>query len=366
MSKVFYSWQSDLPANRAYLQECLENAISRLPNYELETATRNSRGAVDIAQTILRKIDEADMFVADLSIINPEVEGRKTPNPNVLYELGYAVGKMGEAPIVMVVNTATTDIAELPFDIRNRRLMALDFNNGNKSRLADELYEIIASHVPANDEPDSPYIYLELASHGSDGIKFTAYNDDDETYTIEAIEIDGVEDDVSRSLPAKAMTQNIHSSRLPRPPYSHQVDEISFIVSRLNRSFKIHQGLVLESRADEQFNLTRIDPNPTLIEAIPKRRPKPIFTPLDSTGDSHRLQVEDTQTHNKFVVAISGTVAGMWTTMVSEIQPVLERIGRAINDKSGGHADGEFSITSESGETLSDVVSKIYKGVIRV
>src|SRR4051812_6751318 len=115
MNKIFYSWQSDLPANRAYLQECLENAIGRLPNYELETATRNSRGAVDIAQTILQKIDESDMFVADVSIINPDAESRKTPNPNVLYELGYAVAKKGEGPIIMVVNTDTTDTAELPF-----------------------------------------------------------------------------------------------------------------------------------------------------------------------------------------------------------------------------------------------------------
>lgn len=362
MGKVFYSWQSDLPANRAYLQECLENAISRHSNYELETATRNSRGAVDIAQTILRKIDEADMFVADLSIINPEAEGRKTPNPNVLYELGYAVSRMGEAPIIMIVNTATTDIAELPFDIRNRRLMALNFNNSNKSRLTDELYEIIASHIPASDQPDGPYIYLELAGYGSDGIKFTAYNDDDETYNIEAIEIDGVEDDVSRSLPAKAMTQNIHSGRLPRPPFSHQINEISFVVSRLTRSFRIHQALVLEGRADARFNLVRIDPNPTLIEAIPKRRPKPTFTNLDKTDDNHRLQVEDTQIHNKFIVAISGRAAGLWTTMVSEIQPLQERIGRAINDKSAGHADGEFTITHDSGTTVNEVISKIYRG----
>lgn len=362
MGKVFYSWQSDLPANRAYLQECLESAISRLPHYELETATRNSRGAVDITQTILRKIEESEMFVADLSIINPETEDRKTPNPNVLYELGYAFGKMGEAPIIMVVNTANSDIRELPFDIRNRRLVAIDFTDSNKSRLTNELYEIIASHIPTSDEPQGPYIYLELAGYGPDGIKFTAYNDDDETYTIEAIEIDGVEDDVSRSLTAKAMTQNVHSGRLPRPPYPHQIDEISFVISRLNRSFRIHQALVLQGRADEQFNLVRIDPNPSLIEAIPKRRPKPTFIPLDSTGDSYRLQVEDTQTHNTFIVAISGTVAGVWTTVVDEVQPILERLGRAINDKTAGQADGEFQVTSSDGDSVSDVISKIYRG----
>jgi len=360
VSKIFYSWQSDLKGHQAYLQACLEEAVKEL-NYEVETATRNSKGAVDIAQTLLKKIDEADLFLADISIINSDREDRKTPNPNVLYELGYAVGKKGEVPIILVANSETTDIAELPFDIRNRRIIARRFNDKNKAALANELREIIAAHTPDPEEPAGPYIYLELASHGSEGMGFTAYNDENDTYQIEAIEIDGVEDDVSRSLPAKTMTQNIHSSRVPRPPYPKRIEQISFVVSRLNKSYRIHQRTNLEGRADEQFNLIRFEPNPILIEAIPKRRQKPQYTPLDSTGDNYRLQVEDMETHNKFIVAISGTVAGMWTTMVNEVQPILERIGRAINDKSAGRADGEITITSDSGDTVSDVISKIYK-----
>ncbi len=361
MNKIFYSWQSDLAGHRNFIQTCLEEALKELPNYEIETATRNSKGAVDIAQTILKKIDEADMFLADISIINPESESRKTPNPNVLYELGYAVGKKGEGPIILVANSETTKIADLPFDIRNRRIIALEFNN-NKTALANELREIISAHTPIPDEPSGPYIYLELSSHGSEGMGFAAYNDEDATYQIEAIEVDGVEEEVSRSLPAKDKTMNIHTSSIPRPPYQKRVERLSFVVSRLNQSFRIHQRMVLENRADEQFNLTRIDPNPFLIEAIPRRRPRPIFTPLDNTGDGHRLQVEDVETHKKFIVSISGTVAGMWTTMVNQVQPILERLGRAINDKHVGKADGEYKITSNDGETVNDIVSKIYRG----
>lgn len=120
--------------------------------------------------------------------------------------------------------------------------------------------------------------------------------------------------------------------------------------------------MVLENRADGQFNLARLEPNPILIEAIPRRRPKPTYTPLDNTGDSYRLKVEDTQTHNEFIVSISGTVAGMWTITVSQIQPILERIGRVINDKLAGQADGEYQITSNDGETVSDIISKINSG----
>jgi len=344
------------------LQACLEEAIRELPNYEIETATRNSQGAVDIAQTILKKIDETDMFLADVSIINTENEGRKTPNPNVLYELGYAVGKKGEGPIILVVNSETTDIADLPFDIRNRRVIARRFNDNNKTALANELREIITAHTPIPDEPSGPYIYLELSSHGSEGMAFTAYNDEDATYQIEAIEIDGVEEDVSRSLPARNNTPNVHTSIVPRPPYQKRIEQLSFVVSRLNKSFRIHQRMVLENRADGQFNLARLEPNPILIEAIPRKRPKPTYTPLDPVGDGYRLQVEDTQTHNKFIVSISGTVAGMWTTTVSQIQPILERIGRSINDKLAGQADGEYKITSNDGETVSDITSKINNG----
>lgn len=54
MNKLFYSWQSDLREHKAFMQACLEEAIRELPNYEIETTTRNSQGAVDITQTILK------------------------------------------------------------------------------------------------------------------------------------------------------------------------------------------------------------------------------------------------------------------------------------------------------------------------
>jgi hypothetical protein len=297
MRKIFYSWQSDTSGNRSYLEDCLNDAVARIPDFAVDAATRNSRGAVDIAQTILLKIDEAEMVLADVSIINPESEGRKTPNPNVLYELGYAVGKKGEGPVILVVNNATTDISDLPFDIRNRRVIAKRFDNRNKAALTDELFEIISSHAPAGAEQDGPYIYLELNAHGSEGMTFRAYNDEDDIYQIEAIEIDGVEEDVSLSLPGRSNTPNIHVSKVPRPPYSQPLDKITFVVSRRNKSFRIRQRLILESRADERFNLVRLDPDPVSIEEIPRRRPKPAAQHLDSTGDSYRLQIEDVETH---------------------------------------------------------------------
>lgn len=91
---VFYSWQSDLPnrTNRGFIEACLEKAIkdATTENVNLEIAidrdTKNSPGTVDISKTIFEKIQKCNVFVADVSIINFDVEGRKSPNPNVLVE----------------------------------------------------------------------------------------------------------------------------------------------------------------------------------------------------------------------------------------------------------------------------------------
>lgn len=77
--KIFYSWQSDLPnaTNRGFIQTALENAakIIRADNSlkiepVLDRDTMGVSGTPDIAETILNKIKEANVFVADVSIIN--------------------------------------------------------------------------------------------------------------------------------------------------------------------------------------------------------------------------------------------------------------------------------------------------------
>jgi len=46
---------------------------------------------------------------------------RKTPNPNVPIELGYAVKTLGWERVICVVNGDYCNIEHLPFDIRNNR-----------------------------------------------------------------------------------------------------------------------------------------------------------------------------------------------------------------------------------------------------
>jgi hypothetical protein len=129
---IFYSWQSDLPGstNRSFIQEALEQAVKALKlddSVEVDPAldrdTQGQVGAVQIADTILAKIDRCDVFVADVSIIGAAA-GRPVPNPNVLFELGRAFNRPGERRVVMVMNTAYGGENDLPFDLCGRRVLS--------------------------------------------------------------------------------------------------------------------------------------------------------------------------------------------------------------------------------------------------
>jgi len=133
MRKVFYSWQSDLPGktNRNLILGALAKAC-KLTGAESEVEpvvdrdTLNVPGSPNISETIFEKIDAADAFVADVSIVNPtrSDDARPTPNPNVLVELGYAVRSLGHARIVLVVNAHYGKPELLPFDLRHLRVLA--------------------------------------------------------------------------------------------------------------------------------------------------------------------------------------------------------------------------------------------------
>lgn len=133
--KVFYSWQSDLPeaTNRRAIRQALraaatevEEALAELAiSITLDEATRNVSGSPNIPAAIIEKIENADIFIADVSTINPDSEsGRKFPNPNVVFELGYAVAHLGWNRVIMLINTEFGSMSELPFDFDRHRASA--------------------------------------------------------------------------------------------------------------------------------------------------------------------------------------------------------------------------------------------------
>jgi hypothetical protein len=129
---VFYSWQSDLPnaTNRGFIQKALENAAKAVRDDNslhvdpvVDRDTIGVPGSPDIASTIFEKIERAQAFVCDISIISEPTAKRPTPNPNVLLELGYALKTLGPNRILMVFNDAYGGLERLPFDLRTRRVI---------------------------------------------------------------------------------------------------------------------------------------------------------------------------------------------------------------------------------------------------
>lgn len=127
---VFYSWQSDNENtnNRNFIKNCIEKALKQLNNIEIEEPirldqdTQDVPGLPDIANTIFGKIEQSDIFLADVSFIGKSNGGKNIPNPNVLIELGYALSSIGASNLILVMNEFYGSPNDgLPFDLAHKR-----------------------------------------------------------------------------------------------------------------------------------------------------------------------------------------------------------------------------------------------------
>jgi len=143
--RIFYSWQSDLPnnSNRGFINTALEKSIkdihaddsfSMIPFLDRDTV--GLTGSPDISTSIFDKIKSSDIFVCDISIINSHAGdfARPTPNPNVLIELGYAIGILGWNRIILIMNDSFGDVGLLPFDLRGRRVLVYSMLPSNDEK----------------------------------------------------------------------------------------------------------------------------------------------------------------------------------------------------------------------------------------
>ena len=160
--KVFYSWQSDLPnsTTRGLIQSSIDAAVKGLRNtvaIEADRDTKGIYGSPDIVQTIFSKIDDCDIFVADVSGVatyhpldgegKPTKRLKMTPNPNVLLELGYAIQVVGWENIICIMNEDYSGDGEIPFDIEHHRLTRYSLQGREKAEVRKELRDVIASTV---------------------------------------------------------------------------------------------------------------------------------------------------------------------------------------------------------------------------
>ncbi|MFB1100376.1 hypothetical protein [Terribacillus sp. JSM ZJ617] len=153
---IFYSWQSDLPnaSNRGFIESCIKSAIKELSIAEdfhlelnLDRDTKDELGTPDIVSTIFDKIENSKIFIADISIINSNSDGRKTPNPNVLLELGYAAKVLGWEKVICLFNTDYGDFKDLPFDLKFRRPLTYGIEGQDKSKVKARIKKVIKETI---------------------------------------------------------------------------------------------------------------------------------------------------------------------------------------------------------------------------
>lgn len=139
--RIFYSWQSDLDKEGIKQTSHIRNALNKVKQdveekrdikLFIDEATRETAGAINIIESISKKIRQCDIFVADISIINKRSKFRKTPNPNVLFELGLASESVGWNNIVLILNDHFGGFDDLPFDIKTRRAITFLMSPGQK------------------------------------------------------------------------------------------------------------------------------------------------------------------------------------------------------------------------------------------
>ena len=150
---VFYSWQSDHPSktNRGLIQDALERAAKKLRADDslsvdpvIDRDTQGVAGSPDIHAAILGKLRNCDAAVFDVSFVHAGT--RLHPNPNVLIELGFALGTIGWERIILVMNDRHGEVEKLPFDIRGKRVLTYSMSQDEepasfRNRLSAELEE---------------------------------------------------------------------------------------------------------------------------------------------------------------------------------------------------------------------------------
>lgn len=144
--KVFWAWQSDHPRkiSRDVIRSALEAAIEELKQEKnvleppeesrgelhLDHDTKGLTGSPDVARSILEKIQEALVFVGDITAVGktPAVEGnegtkpgRSLINSNVAIEYGFALRKLTDSAVLGVMNLHYGKPEDLPFDIIHKR-----------------------------------------------------------------------------------------------------------------------------------------------------------------------------------------------------------------------------------------------------
>ena len=125
---------------------CLRQAAEQC-GADFDHDTDRSPGAAPITETILKKIEEADVFIADVTPYN-ETREERLPNANVMMEIGYAAhalkregSKNDWGRLILLTNVEVGKPELLPFNIRHLRISTFKRREGEAQLLMTSCYD---------------------------------------------------------------------------------------------------------------------------------------------------------------------------------------------------------------------------------
>jgi hypothetical protein len=175
---LFFSWHStQTKYNKNFILSCIDKAtkkISKTPEFkdaefEVLEGVRGEPGSPQVAAKIIdERIPNCDVFIADLSVVNPEPRVSKVvnwfirrkpklfQNNNVIYEHGVATNAIGLERIVGVLNTEygspNGNPDNIPFDLRHIRF-PIEYrysertNQSERERVQKELVNTLVTAI---------------------------------------------------------------------------------------------------------------------------------------------------------------------------------------------------------------------------
>lgn len=133
--RVFFSWQSDRIDVKKAIQRELDAVAKELykegVNLIVDHDTRDRVGTQDINAEVLQKILHCDIFIADITPVSKILSDtpkpvKLIPNPNVMYESGYALAHKGLSKMIFLASLQHGEtIAQLPFDINHNTITSI-------------------------------------------------------------------------------------------------------------------------------------------------------------------------------------------------------------------------------------------------
>ncbi len=178
VTRVFFSFQTWIgqKTNKEAIEAALEKAKEDLKatiTLEWSVATTDMPGAKNIFDEIQEKIQNADIYFADITEV-AQKENQSLPNPNVLIEVGYAIGEVGWNRMVLFLNSAHGKIDFVPFNIRNNRISRYNLSDEKNMEKVEKLHKLVKDAIEAiiKDAPKRPSelrnVPIEKLRHDSD------------------------------------------------------------------------------------------------------------------------------------------------------------------------------------------------------